>query len=442
MSHMLFFLFMSALALGYAWLDRRLETGLDRLFSGKNDENQRFSAENVQETLPESESENLSGGVADNLPESLPSVSVLVCARDEEKRIAWCLQALLRQDYPHDNWEILVADDRSEDRTPEILEKYRAANPERLKIVRIDEVPAGYSAKKHALTVLHEHARHEIVCTTDADCLVQTSWLKSLVSLYRPGVDMILGHSSYAAPGILPDASHWEPGDEPVSPQMMATEAGAAVRGDWLWGVQNLDFVSHGIVAAGSTGMGHPINSNANNFSYRREAFAAVGGYKNMEEIISGDDDLLLHKFLRRGLGVEFCVNAGSWVWTQAQESLQGVWNQRKRWASKTIYYTTPTVLLLTGIFTFYTLILVLFLASPFVSGAIWQALFFGGWKTFWDWRVMKKGARLFGKEHLMTWFPQTAFLHIPGIVGAVLGGYLGSFSWKGRETVRGNQNS
>jgi succinoglycan biosynthesis protein ExoA len=50
-----------------------------------------------------------------------PLISIIVPMRNEEKYIAACVQSILRQDYPHDRMELLIADGRSTDRSREIV---------------------------------------------------------------------------------------------------------------------------------------------------------------------------------------------------------------------------------------------------------------------------------------------------------------------------------
>src|ERR1700722_12600293 len=71
----------------------------------------------------------------------LPFVTILVPARNEETKIGRCLDSLIAQDYP--NFEIVVIDDRSADRTGEIIEEY-AAKDERIKYVRGKDAPSGW----------------------------------------------------------------------------------------------------------------------------------------------------------------------------------------------------------------------------------------------------------------------------------------------------------
>jgi chlorobactene glucosyltransferase len=84
------------------------------------------------------------------LPEPAPPVTVMIPARNEESNIEICLTKVLGQDYP--NLNVVVADDRSSDRTPEILARLAAADS-RLRVVRLtdEDVMKGWGGKSSAL---------------------------------------------------------------------------------------------------------------------------------------------------------------------------------------------------------------------------------------------------------------------------------------------------
>ena len=74
-----------------------------------------------------------------------PKVSILISARNEEAGIRETLDSVLAQDY-RGEWDVWVADDRSEDGTPAILAEYATKNP-RLHVLSIKEIPEGASPK-------------------------------------------------------------------------------------------------------------------------------------------------------------------------------------------------------------------------------------------------------------------------------------------------------
>jgi glycosyltransferase involved in cell wall biosynthesis len=96
--------------------------------------------------------------------------SVIVAARDEESRIEDTVRHLLAQ--RDARLEVIVVDDRSIDRTGEILERLTRQD-DRVRTQRIDELPDGWLGKCHACHLGASSARGDWLLFTDADC-----WLK------------------------------------------------------------------------------------------------------------------------------------------------------------------------------------------------------------------------------------------------------------------------
>ncbi|PYU58496.1 MAG: hypothetical protein DMG55_16660 [Acidobacteria bacterium] len=75
-----------------------------------------------------------------------PRISILLAARDEEEKLPAALATLMEIDYP--DLEVIAVDDRSQDSTGRILERFAAAHP-RLRVVHITQLPAGWLGKPH-----------------------------------------------------------------------------------------------------------------------------------------------------------------------------------------------------------------------------------------------------------------------------------------------------
>ena len=109
-----------------------------------------------------------------------PPVSTVVPARDEERGIEGAVRSHLSQDY--ENLEVIVVDDRSSDRTPEILARL-AKEDARLTVVTGVEPPDGWLGKPHALFEGTSRASGEILLLADADVRYEPSAVSDAVAL-------------------------------------------------------------------------------------------------------------------------------------------------------------------------------------------------------------------------------------------------------------------
>ncbi len=117
---------------------------------------------------------------SDRVPKKWPFVSILIPARNEESRIEPCIQGMLQQDYP--SYEVLVLDDRSTDRTFNVVQAQAKRNP-RLKVTRGKELPAGWLGKPWACAQLSRKAKGEWLFFTDADTWHLPDMLKRTVRM-------------------------------------------------------------------------------------------------------------------------------------------------------------------------------------------------------------------------------------------------------------------
>jgi len=122
-------------------------------------------------------------------PKSFPKVSILVPARNEEKNIGQCIKSLLNQNYP--NFEVLVLNDHSEDRTGDILQALKQENSN-LKVLLGHELPEGWLGKCWACHQLSENASGELLLFTDADTIhTSESLVRSVSALQSNHADLI-----------------------------------------------------------------------------------------------------------------------------------------------------------------------------------------------------------------------------------------------------------
>lgn len=110
----------------------------------------------------------LSESSYDETPHTEDKVSVLVAAKDEESNIETCISSLLKQDWP--DLEVIAIDDRSEDRTLDILKRLEAEAEGRLRVVSVKSLEPGWFGKSHAMHKGVAVSTGDWLLFTDADC--------------------------------------------------------------------------------------------------------------------------------------------------------------------------------------------------------------------------------------------------------------------------------
>jgi cellulose synthase/poly-beta-1,6-N-acetylglucosamine synthase-like glycosyltransferase len=116
----------------------------------------------------------------DIMPVLLPTLTVVVPARDEEANIASTLDTLMAQQYPY--LQVVAVDDRSTDATGVIIDDFAARYPDRLHALHITELPEGWLGKTHALSVATDLTQSDFLLFTDADVLFSPSILKRAIA--------------------------------------------------------------------------------------------------------------------------------------------------------------------------------------------------------------------------------------------------------------------
>jgi glycosyltransferase involved in cell wall biosynthesis len=137
--------------------------------------------------LPALETLTVAGGSASSSFEKPVRCSVVIAARDEEARIEQTIRRLLAQRGVEA--EIIVVDDRSADRTSEILRRL-AKEDARIQVKRVEVLPDGWLGKCHACHVGASAATGDWILFTDADCWLKPDVIARAVRLAeRDGAD-------------------------------------------------------------------------------------------------------------------------------------------------------------------------------------------------------------------------------------------------------------
>ena len=118
----------------------------------------------------------------DRQPKQHPRVTIIVPARNEEADIEQSLTSLLSLEY--DNYEVIAVNDRSTDRTGEIMRRVAgtAAVPGVLRIIEITELPPRWLGKTHAMWTAARQATGDWLLFTDADVTFKPDSLRRVLA--------------------------------------------------------------------------------------------------------------------------------------------------------------------------------------------------------------------------------------------------------------------
>ena len=336
--------------------------------------------------------------VAERSETALPSLTIVVAARNEEAVLEGCLEALKKQDYEGE-WEVVLVDDRSEDGTAAIGAAWMN-QWDRLRTVRAPDKPTFACPKKSALAVGIALAKGKILLFTDADCRPPSDWARRTAACFMPDVGLVAGHA------------HTLEGTSLIQ-RVLSVENSAV-----------------GALGAGSFAQGRPLSCTGRNLAYRKSVYESVGGFAPIGHMMGGDDVY----FMR------LVAKARLWkmVWNPdviveslpASSCWSAVVQQKMRHAAKGGHYQGPALLLAVGVYAFH-----LGLAAAlfgFWLGASGLDVLWPIWTVRWAVDAlllhrMRQGS--FGSW--LPFFPLLEVLYIPYVVLMAPAGRLGLFRWK-----------
>jgi cellulose synthase/poly-beta-1,6-N-acetylglucosamine synthase-like glycosyltransferase len=332
------------------------------------------------------------------------TVTVLIPVRNEAKHIATLLKSLQAQHYPISLFKIILIDDHSTDQTVSIAASLELQN---LQIINLALEKPINSYKKKAISTAIAYCDSELIITTDGDCTMGPDWISSIVSLYEQENCQLIS---------APVAYHQE--------RNMAEK------------MQTVEFEL--LIAAGAACIQNkfPNTCNGANLAYSRSVFHEVGGFKGIDDVASGDDELLLHKIFRHyPNGLRFLKDERAIVYTEAKASLSGFFQQRKRWASKSVKYADKRMVVLVS--TIYLFNLMLFVQLGLVCFSSTKPLVFllmSGVKLVLDGSLIYQSLRFFNKRKLILLLPFVEFFYMIYIlIIGIIANIGGAYKWKGR---------
>lgn len=337
----------------------------------------------------------------------MPKLTVVIAAHNEEEHIRDCVLSVANQHYPPQNFEIVVVNDRSSDRTAEILTNL-CSTISNLRVITIEQVPAGISPKKFALLTAVRSVTTDFILTTDADCVHSSGWLQSYAELIDENVGIVQGLTVFKT---VDYRSTWE-----KTWQMM----------------QAIDFNSQHFLAAGAIGYNIGLTGDGTNLLFARELYTKYEEESLRKNIVSGDDFFIVQIAQQYGYRLKFNLSPKSIVETFPQRTIRAVINQRARWGSKVTQGSGNLLLVTIPIFIYYLFMLLyplLLFINPLV---IINLMLYWFLKCGFDWFFLNTGYRIFKLKLPLGYFLLMELIHIPYILFCLLKGVFLGFNWKG----------
>lgn len=233
-------------------------------------------------------------------------ISIITAAKNEEKNLPFLIEALLKLDYPKDNFEVIIIDDNSTDST---FQKAKELTESFSNFTIIKAENKKYEGKRGALDIGIKKCKHDYILITDADCQPEKKWLKEYSKIFNEGYDFVFGVAPF------------------IKEKSFINKISC---------FENLRSI---ILTFFFAKIGQPYSAAARNFGFNKISFYKIGGYSNTAQTQSGDDDLLLREAVKHRLKIGTVEAEGSFVYSKTKKTFKEYFIQKARHVSTSNHY-------------------------------------------------------------------------------------------------------
>jgi len=227
-----------------------------------------------------------------------PTVSLIVCAKNEAENLEKHIPLWLEQEHP--NFEIILINDASSDETLAVMQQF-AQLDSRIQIVNVKNNEAFWGNKKYALTLGIKRAKNNLLVFTDADCRPSShNWLSIMASQFSEDKQIILGYGAYEKEkGFLNKIIRFE---------------------TLMTAVQYFSYAQSGM----------PYMGVGRNLAYTSTVFYEVNGFIKHIKIASGDDDLFINE-AATSTNTAICTSLEAFTYSIPKKTWKQWIRQKKR---------------------------------------------------------------------------------------------------------------
>ncbi len=193
-----------------------------------------------------------------------PSVSVVMCVKDDAYNLEKKLPIILEQEYP--NFEVVVVNDASKDETEYMLRVLQEIYPN-LNIVNLYNNVNGFLGKKYPLSLGIKSAKNDIILLTESDTMpLNYNWISTMVKGFKQKKDIVLGFTNFEQ------------------------------KSTFLNTLMQYENQTSAMNYLGNAMLNNPFMGQGRNMAYKREFFFETGGFISQYNISVGEDDLFVNK--------------------------------------------------------------------------------------------------------------------------------------------------
>ncbi|WP_343703390.1 glycosyltransferase [Chitinophaga sp.] len=238
-------------------------------------------------------------------------LSVVICAKNEERSLPKNLPTVLQQRYhvhQQPAYEVIVVNDNSEDDSKYYLASIENGYPH-YRHIEIKQSAQFIPGKKYPLSIGIKGAKYDTLVLTDADCKpASTYWLSMMAQGFEGGKEVVLGYGPYyKKPGFLNKVVRYE---------------------TYFSALQYLGYALAGI----------PYMGVGRNLAYKKELFFRHKGFTAHQHLASGDDDLFINR-AANGRNTAVVINKHAFAYSEPKTKWKYWFKQKTRHMSTGKHY-------------------------------------------------------------------------------------------------------
>jgi glycosyltransferase involved in cell wall biosynthesis len=328
-------------------------------------------------------------------------VSVVIAYKDEEATIGELLNDLKSQNYNKDFFEIILVNDHSTDNSLNICKSFQ----QQIKNLSITNIPENCFGKKKALKHGISIAKGNLILTTDADCSVSINWITSFSNYYLISKNKLI-----------------------IGSVLLKEPKGMVQK------FFELEQISITASTAGSVILGHPIMCSGANLAFEKEIYNTIVN-KMAFQVPSGDDMFLLMAIKKKWPeNIGFLKSSDAIVYTKPEQNLFKYIQQRRRWISKSKFYTdrhiigVALIVAITNFCLFVSVVITFFNIKALIICILLFAT-----KIIVDSLLVHSVLKFYNKKNIFRYFILAQIAYPFYVVFIGIYGKFGKYKWKGR---------